>query len=609
MHALLLLIFWVSLAAVAYHHFGFPPLLHILGQRARRRGTAPETATARPSVDIIVPAYQEAAHIRTKLENLAALEYPGDRVTTVIACDGCTDGTGQIAAETIAGAACAGRRMELLDFPVNRGKVAVLNEVIANRSAEIIVLSDVSATVEPNALLRSVAYFSDPRVGFVCPTYALRKPGSPGEAAYWTYQTRLKADEAALDSPLGAHGAFYLFRRQHWRALPPDTINDDFILPMRIVLQGLRGIYDPTIVAYEEETTRHDDEFRRRVRIGAGNMQQAIRLFRLADPRRPGLAFTFLSGKALRAVVPFLLVLLLLSNVWLAISPDRLYRGMLGLQLAFYGLATAVILTRQMQWPGPARWAAYFVEGHLANLFGGARYLAGLDRGRWKRAAQAAGIAESDADEQLYTHPVVEFGKRLFDIVLALIALVVLAILFVPIALAIRLESNGPILYRQLRVGRAMPRYTQLFHLIKFRSMRVDAEHLTGPIWSAQNDPRITSVGRFLRKTRLDELPQCINVLRGEMSIVGPRPERPSFFHKLETEIPFYTERTYGLRPGITGLAQVNQGYDASVEDVRAKVLYDHAYAMHLLEPLDWLRTDLGIILKTFTVMAFGKGR
>jgi lipopolysaccharide/colanic/teichoic acid biosynthesis glycosyltransferase/glycosyltransferase involved in cell wall biosynthesis len=606
MDALMLIVFWLSFATIAYHHFGFPPLLRILGQRVRRPPTALGATAAPPSVDIIVPAYQEAAHIRMKLENLAALDYPGDRVTAVIACDGCTDGTGNIAAQTIAGPTCASRRIELLDFPVNRGKVAVLNEVIADRSAEIIALSDVSATVEPDALRRAVAYFSDPRVGFVCPTYALRKPGSPGEAAYWTYQTRLKADEAALDSPLGAHGAFYLFRRDRWCALPPDTINDDFILPMRIVLDGLRGVYDPSIVAYEEETTRHDDEFRRRVRIGAGNMQQAVRLFRLADPRRPGLAFTFLSGKALRAVVPFLLVLLLMSNVWLAMSPDRLYRGILGLHLAFYGLAAAVILTRYMPWPGPARWAAYFVEGHLANLFGGARYLAGLDRGQWKRAGRTA---EPEASEQLYTNPVVEIGKRLFDIVLASIALVVLAILFVPIALAIRVDSKGPILYRQLRVGRAMPRYTQLFHLIKFRSMRVDAEQLTGPVWSAENDPRITTVGRFLRKTRLDELPQCINVLRGEMSIVGPRPERPSFFRKLEMEIPFYTERTYGLRPGITGLAQVNQGYDASVEDVRTKVLYDHAYAMHLLRPLDWLRTDLGIILKTFTVMAFGKGR
>jgi cellulose synthase/poly-beta-1,6-N-acetylglucosamine synthase-like glycosyltransferase len=109
--------------------------------------------------------------IRTKLENLAALDYPADRVTAVIACDGCTDGTGQIAAETIAGAACAGRKMELLDFLANRGKVAVLNEAIASRSAEIIALSDVSATVEPDALRRAVAYFADPRVGFVCPTF------------------------------------------------------------------------------------------------------------------------------------------------------------------------------------------------------------------------------------------------------------------------------------------------------------------------------------------------------------------------------------------------------------------------------------------------------
>jgi lipopolysaccharide/colanic/teichoic acid biosynthesis glycosyltransferase len=500
--------------------------------------------------------------------------------------------------------------VNLQSFPVNRGKVAVLNEVIAKCRTEIVGLSDVSATLASDALRGAVAHFADPSTGFVCPTYTLRKPGSTGEAAYWAYQTSLKADEAALGSPMGAHGAFYLFRREHWRPLEPDTINDDFILPMRIVLDGLRGVYDTNVVAYEEETSRPDDEFRRRMRIGAGNLQQAIRLFRLADPHRPGIAFTFLSGKALRAVVPFLLVLILLSNIVLAFASDPFYRTILALQIAFYALAALVIATRRARWPGRLRWAAYFVEGHVANLLGSLRYLAGLDRGRWRRAAP---IAESDVDlvlaDQAFAHPVVEVGKRIFDVAVASVALVVLAALFVPIAIAIKLDSQGPILYRQLRVGRATPRYTQLFRLIKFRSMRVDAEKATGPVWSAENDPRITAVGRLLRKTRLDELPQCINVLRGEMSIVGPRPERPSFFSELEAEIPFYIERTYGLRPGITGLAQVNQGYDASVEDVRSKVLYDHAYAMHLMRPLDWLRTDLGIIVKTFSVMAFGKGR
>jgi lipopolysaccharide/colanic/teichoic acid biosynthesis glycosyltransferase len=139
--------------------------------------------------------------------------------------------------------------------------------------------------------------------------------------------------------------------------------------------------------------------------------------------------------------------------------------------------------------------------------------------------------------------------------------------------------------------------------------MRTDAEAKTGPVWATSDDPRVTRVGRFLRKTRLDELPQCLNVLRGEMSVVGPRPERPVFVGRLEDDIPFYVERTYGLRPGITGLAQVNQGYDATVEDVRSKVLHDHAYAVLIRTPGSWLKTDLGIIAKTFTVMVLGKGQ
>jgi lipopolysaccharide/colanic/teichoic acid biosynthesis glycosyltransferase/cellulose synthase/poly-beta-1,6-N-acetylglucosamine synthase-like glycosyltransferase len=606
---LTIVLFWASLVTVAYHHVGFPPLLKLLARRARPVASRSEPAVV-PTVSVLIPAYQEAQHIRMKLENLAALDYPRDRLSLIVACDGCTDGTDQIAAETIAGPACAGLNAEVRSFAVNRGKVAVLNEVITGINAEIVGLSDVTSSLAPDGLRRAVAHFADPTAGFVCPTYALRQAGSAGEAAYWAYQTGLKADEAALGSPMGAHGAFYLFRRDHWRPLPPDTINDDFILPMRIVLDGLRGIYDRSVVAYEEETSRPGDEFRRRVRIGAGNLQQAVRLFGLANPRRPGIAFTFLSGKALRAVVPFLLILILLCNVWLAIASGPVYRWILALQIAFYMLAALVIVTRRAAWPGPARWAAYFVEGHVANLLGSVRYLAGLDRGRWTRAAaMREGGADDVSAEQGFSHPVVEVGKRTFDITVASLALAVLAVLYVPIAIAIRLDSKGPVLYRQLRVGRATPRYTELFRLIKFRSMRVDAEAATGPVWSAENDPRITATGRFLRKTRLDELPQCINVLRGEMSIVGPRPERPSFFSELEAEIPFYIERTYGLRPGITGLAQVNQGYDASVEDVRSKVLYDHAYAMHLMRPLDWLRTDLSIIVKTITVMAFGKGR
>ena len=163
--------------------------------------------------------------------------------------------------------------------------------------------------------------------------------------------------------------------------------------------------------------------------------------------------------------------------------------------------------------------------------------------------------------------------------------------------------------YRQLRVGLRTPRQSRLFYLTKFRTMRSDAEAKSGAVWASERDPRITRVGNFLRKTRLDELPQCIDVLRGDMSVVGPRPERPQFFAMLEREIPFYAERTFGVKPGITGLAQVFLPYDSSDRGCPWKVLHDHAYALRLSAPGQWLSTDLGIMIRTFAVMLLGKGR
>ena len=200
-------------------------------------------------------------------------------------------------------------------------------------------------------------------------------------------------------------------------------------------------------------------------------------------------------------------------------------------------------------------------------------------------------------------------GKRALDVIVASGVLVAFLLLFFPIAIAIKMESRGPIFYRQLRVGLRTRRQSNLFYLTKFRTMRADAEARSGAVWATDRDPRITRVGYFLRKTRLDELPQCIDVLRGDMSVVGPRPERPQFFSRLEREIPFYAERTYGVKPGITGLAQVFLPYDTTIEDVRQKVLHDHAYALRMTAPGRWLTTDIEIIFRTFAVMVLGKGR
>ncbi|WP_315983387.1 sugar transferase [Aliamphritea spongicola] len=164
-------------------------------------------------------------------------------------------------------------------------------------------------------------------------------------------------------------------------------------------------------------------------------------------------------------------------------------------------------------------------------------------------------------------------------------------------------------IFRQLRIGHAEANFTHLFWMFKFRTMRVDAEATSGAVWATKGDPRVTALGRFLRKTRLDELPQLFNVLRGDMSLIGPRPERPGFYQKLETAIPFFAERTFGLKPGITGLAQVNQGYDRDIEDVRSKVGYDHAYALSLSNFMTWLGTDLRIMVQTVVVMVCGRGQ
>jgi lipopolysaccharide/colanic/teichoic acid biosynthesis glycosyltransferase len=203
----------------------------------------------------------------------------------------------------------------------------------------------------------------------------------------------------------------------------------------------------------------------------------------------------------------------------------------------------------------------------------------------------------------------VRAAKRASDVTIALLALLATLPLWPFIALAIKLDSPGPILFRQTRIGRAEGDRVVLFTMFKFRSMRADAERATGAVWAQARDPRITRVGAFLRRSRLDEIPQLLNVLRGDMAMIGPRPERPGFYGRLERAIPFFAERTGGLRPGITGLAQVNQGYDATLEDVRRKVAWDHAYAMQLGSLSGWLATDAAIVLRTFAVMLQGRGQ
>lgn len=217
-----------------------------------------------------------------------------------------------------------------------------------------------------------------------------------------------------------------------------------------------------------------------------------------------------------------------------------------------------------------------------------------------------SGLAKT---EELYGLPLVDinteilsvqqkFAKRIIDIIFSFIILLGFSPLWILVSLIIKIESKGPILYRQKRVGQN----GRIFIINKFRSMKDEAENTTGPVWAIEKDPRITKVGKILRKYRIDEIPQFINVLFGDMSVVGPRPERPFFVKKLIKEFPFYYRR-HKIRPGITGWAQIKQSYDSSLSDVKEKLKYDFFYIENMS-----LSLDLQIMIRTFIVMISAKG-
>jgi lipopolysaccharide/colanic/teichoic acid biosynthesis glycosyltransferase len=240
--------------------------------------------------------------------------------------------------------------------------------------------------------------------------------------------------------------------------------------------------------------------------------------------------------------------------------------------------------------------------------------------------------------------PSVRIFKRVIDVVGSVVGLAVTAPLYPIIGAAIYLDCPGPLLYRQKRAGQLIGPSANgnggfefvEFEMLKFRTMRTDAEHKTGAVLASEGDPRVTRIGRFLRRTRLDELPQFINVLAGQMSLVGPRPERPELLSNLALAIPFFEERMRNVKPGITGLAQVSLGYSgrapkeaeinahlasltnpwkiddaegATADDMRMKLLFDLAYSASLEKFSSFLQTEVGVLFRTPWVMLRGLGR
>ncbi|RTZ16797.1 glycosyltransferase family 2 protein [Vibrio aquaticus] len=392
--AILMALFALSSALVVYHHVGYPILLswysksHPIKQlklkvRGYRKAKADRTCR---SMTILIPAYNEEQWIADKIRNVASLDYPKDKLKIVIACDGCTDRTVHIAEQTIQEAICCDAHIEIRAFDNNVGKVSLINQQMKQIDSDIVALSDVSALISVDALWIANKHFNDRHVGVVNGHYQLFASQNEGENRYWQYQSKVKMDESSLGSTLGAHGAFYLFRTHLFEEMEQNTINDDFIIPMMIVRQGFSAIYEPQMVALELEPSNQVQDFNRRLRISAGNMQQAIRLSDMFLPRHRGVAFAFISGKGLRLVTPYLLVYCLLSSIYLIEYP--LFQAALLAQIALYSLALLSYFIPYIFSHKLCKLVLYIVVGHYANFVGGLRYLFGFESGKWSRVDQ-----------------------------------------------------------------------------------------------------------------------------------------------------------------------------------------------------------------------------
>ena len=372
-------VFWISLITLVYIYVGYPLLVWGL---ARVFGREPRRATITPTVSLLIPAYNEEAYIEEKLRNSLALRYPSDRLEIVVASDGSTDRTDQLAR------GFRSQGVKVLAMRDHLGKAELLARTVPLLKGDIVVFSDVSSRLVPNALRTLVRNFADKRVGCISGLYRLRRAKdlrSQGEGLYWRYETFIKRHESRLHSILGAHGAFYAVRRALISRLEATSINDDYLIPMRIIEQGYRAVYEPRAVAWEQERSSVRGEFARRRRIAAGNCQQVWLLRRLLNPFRVGLvAVSFFSHKVLRTLAPLLMMSLLASSASL---PHRWAVVVVGGQLLFYVSALIGYVCQRRGWS--VVWLSpplYFCLGNLAMLAGLVKFCLNPTRPAWERA-------------------------------------------------------------------------------------------------------------------------------------------------------------------------------------------------------------------------------
>ncbi len=344
-----------SFALVAYTYAGYPALAWLLARVAPRPVARGDLT---PPLAIVVVAHNEAARIGRKIETCLALDYPAERRRIVIASDGSDDGTAEVVARY------AGQGVTLVAFPSRRGKAACLNDAVRGCDEELVLFTDARQRLDPMAARHLASNFADPDVGAASGELVFETEGMTGFGqgidAYWRYEKFIRRQESAFGSVVGVTGAIYALRRSAWREIPADTILDDVVIPMNVVMQGLRVVFDGRALAYDVPSRDPVQERVRKVRTLAGNYQLMAAHPAFLVPLRDPILGQLLSHKILRLLSPFLLAAMLAANAALALDSTR-WLALLGAQVAGYLTGFAGLAWPSARRAMPVRLAAAFL--------------------------------------------------------------------------------------------------------------------------------------------------------------------------------------------------------------------------------------------------------
>lgn len=375
--------YWFLICTLFFTYLGYPIALFIITKLIPSEGSVTSEGKAWPKVSILIAAYNEEKVIKSKIENCLELDYPSALLNIWIASDGSSDGTNEI----VKVYANSNPQIHLLEF-LRSGKSEAINNAMLQIKDEIVIFSDANTKYDLNSIKKLIVHFADHKVGCVCGRLIYRNPGEvlsgDGESFYWRCETALKKLESKIGYIAGANGAIYAIMRSLFEPLPAKTINDDFIVSMRIVEKGFKSLYEDNALAYEDVAPNMESEFKRHVRDGAGHYMAVVHLLKLLNPLLGVRSFIYWSHRILRWAAPFILVLVFIVNVFLI---DNLYYlGYFLIQVMFYTFALFGLFSERANRKIPFFMYIpfYFCNLNAALLYGFIRVISGVQKSTWE---------------------------------------------------------------------------------------------------------------------------------------------------------------------------------------------------------------------------------